>query len=200
MTLDTRLYETHKAVFDSFEYEYVRQHYEDRVAERSRVPLINHIHEGIVVLGELNASLHAKKAWCLHPLLQADADLARTVHHRGPFWEFDPHCILLAMEYRYRANAWLSDKVKKSVWQGRSGVERVHPEVQVSGLPTPGDLEEVCHMLIADKVQNCKDFLAHHKDTPPRSRELEIYFGHWLKALDVDEEEFSALCAAIDSA
>ncbi|MNV74432.1 hypothetical protein D3C71_1676480 [compost metagenome] len=55
-------------------------------------------------------------------------------------------------------------------------------------------------MLIADKVQNRKDFLAHHSGTHPRRAELDHYFKVWLRALDVDEDEFSALCAAIDSA
>ncbi|QFZ84583.1 hypothetical protein GFK26_18315 [Variovorax paradoxus] len=182
------------------EYRAIAEFYGVAIAERSRVPLINHIHEGLVVMDKINASLHSMRAWCLHPLFQADKDLAQTAQRLGPFWEFDPHCILLAMEYRYRANAWLSDKVTKSIWQGQSAVERVHPNVQVSGLPTPGDLEEVWHMLIADKVQNCKDFLTHHKGKHARSYELEIYFGHWLKALDVDEDEFNALCTAIDAA
>ncbi|MCY1220568.1 hypothetical protein D9M72_325870 [compost metagenome] len=183
----------------SDEYQAIADYYADRCAERSRVPLINHINEGLVVLDKINASMYSMRAWCLHPLFQADQDLAQNVLRLGPFWDFNPHCILLAMEYRYRANAWLSDKVTKSVWQGQSAVERVHPDVQVSGLPAPGDLEEVWHMLIADKVQNCKDFLTHHKGKHERSFELEIYFGHWLKVLDVDEVEFNELCACIDN-
>ena len=151
------------AVRSNPEYRAIAEFYGDRTAERSRVPLINHIHDGLVVMDQLNASLDSMRAWCLHPLFQADRDLSHTVHKFGPFWEFSPHCIVLAMEYRYRANAWLSDKVTKSVWQGRSAVDRMHPDVEVSGLPTPGDLEEVWHMLIADKVQNCKDFVTHHK-------------------------------------
>lgn len=181
------------------EYRAVAEFYGERTAERSRVPLISHINDGLVVMDQINASQDAMRAWCLHPLFQADSDLAHTVHMRGPFWEFRPHCILLTMEYRYRANAWLSDKVKKSIWQGQRAGEGMHPDIEVSGLPTPGDLEEVWHMLIADKVQNCKDFLTHHKGKHERSFELEIYFGHWLLALGVDKAEFEDLCAAIDA-
>lgn len=189
----------HESIRDTAEYCAIAEFYGDRTAERSRVPLINHINDGLVVMDQINASRDAMRAWCLHPLFQADKDLFRNVHKFGPFWEFGPHSILLAMEYRYRANAWLSDKVKKSVWQGQSAVERVHPDVEVSGLPTPGDLEEVWHMLIADKVQNYKDFLHHHHGSHKRSAELDHYFKVWLKALDVDGEEFTRLRDAINA-
>lgn len=167
-------------------YADISEFYGERRAERSRVPLMDHIRDGLVVLDQINASFHAMQAWCLHPMFQADKDLAQTVRCFGPFWEHEPHVLLLVMEYRYRANAWLSEKVQR-------------PPMAV-GTPAAGDLEEVWHMLIADKVQNRKDFLTHHKGTHPRSAELELYFGHWLLALDVDEAEFNKLCAAIDAA
>jgi hypothetical protein len=183
-----------RAVKNSVNYRAIQEHYEDRVAERSRVPLIQHIDEGLVVLNEINASLDAMCAYCLHPLFQADADLVKGIEH--PKLNIFTHReIALVMEYRYRANAWLSDMVI-TLPPGGGGPGGV----VASGLPNPGDVEDVWHMLIADKVQNYKDFLKHHLGTHKRSAELTLYFEHWLLALDVSGEEFSKLCAAIDAA
>jgi len=185
-----------RKVFDSNEYEAVRAFYEDRCAERSRVPLINHIHEGLVVMHQINASEEAQRAYCLHPLFQADKDLASVgmpyLADRG--WQTPGSVVALTMEYRYRANAWLSDKVK---W---IDYDRYNFQIETGGTsPNGGDLEEVVHMLIADKVQNRKDFLTHHKDTHPRRHELDYYFTAWLRALSVDDAEYQKLCAAIDA-
>ena len=50
--------------------------YGERRAKRSGVPYINHIDEGLIVLDAINASVHAKRAYCLHPIFQSDADFA----------------------------------------------------------------------------------------------------------------------------
>ena len=44
-------------------------------------------------------------------------------------------------------------------------------------------------MLIADKVQNYKDFLLYHKNTHERSDELDEYFNSWFKILHCDYKE-----------
>jgi hypothetical protein len=49
------------------ELELITQFYGDRKAERSGVPLINHIHEGLWILESMNASRVTKQGWCLHP-------------------------------------------------------------------------------------------------------------------------------------
>lgn len=178
-------------------YVAIADYYGDRKAERSGVRLMQHIDDGLVVLDQINASGAAMRAYCLHPLFQQDDDLtssAEAMRDFAPVATRDPYVMLLVMEYRYRANAWLSDKVRTI--ERKSAGERVISD----GLPVPGVLEEVWHMLIADKVQNRKDFLTHHKGTHPRSAELELYFGHWLLALDVDEAEYEKLCTAIDAA
>jgi len=48
-------------------------------------------------------------------------------------------------------------------------------------------------MLVADKVQNRKDFLAYHKGTHARSDELDYYFKLWLRRLDISEERYQEL-------
>lgn len=152
------------------------EHYGNRKAERSQVPLIKHIEEGIHIIDRLPFSISNKelaaKAFCLHPIYQNEGDLY--VYGCLMSVQFDSRAVLFAMEYRWRANNWLSDKVST-----KEGV------IRLEGLPDYGSLPHVKAMLIADKVQNYKDFLRHHKDTHPRSAELEIYFRTWLDALGV---------------
>lgn len=165
---------------DTVEYWLISDNYGDRVAECSRVPLINHVNEGLVILDKLNASLEAKRAFCLHPVLQADKDLIANAKLVKVLSTISPYAVLLAMEYRSVANAWLSDKA--TLTEG----------------PKLSPLAEVNQMLIADKVQNFKDFITYHLDTHPRSAELTIYFERWLEALNVSQEVFYSLCQDIN--
>lgn len=147
-------------------YDLVKSFYGERTAKRSGVKLINHIDEGISILK--NSDNDTIGAYCLHPLLQSDSDLAAN-------WRFvcsavSTREILLAMEYRNIANAYLSTRVIKDV-----------SEINL------GPLVEVREMLIADKMQNYKDFEIYHKDTHPRSAELDVYFKNWLVKLDIVE-------------
>ena len=162
------------------EYVAVRDFYGNRTAERSGVPLINHIREGLTVLRHLNANHQTMRAYCLHPLFQNDAELLTVGCHftlEGTHDSTLPTVILLVMEYRARANAWLSDKCHK--FDGR---------VYSVGAPDPGPLGAVRMMLIADKVQNFKDFLLHHYDSHPRSLELNSYFYFWFEALGIKDQ------------
>lgn len=45
-------------------------------------------------------------------------------------------------------------------------------------------------MLIADKVQNYKDFEIYHKSTHPRSKELDQYFKNWLQKLNINTDQY----------
>lgn len=163
----------------STEYRLISTHYGNQVAKRSQVPLINHIDEGLLILQELGgATVESMKAFCLHPLLQGDSDL---LAHSRLVTQCDPYVIILAMEYRSVANEYLSDKV------GTGHMIRISP------------LFEVNDMLIADKVQNYKDFITYHRGTHPRSDELDAYFNDWLNVLDVGRCEFDDLCGMIDS-
>lgn len=160
------------------EYNAVKEFYGDRKAERSGVPLIQHIQEGLTVMECELASVAARKAYCLHPLFQNDAELT-TVGLNYCLSQFEgsitPAVILMVMEYRARANAWLSDKV--GLYDG---------EIILQGKPDYGPMEAVRLMLIADKVQNYKDFMLYHYGTHARSAELKRYFEAWFVALRVE--------------
>jgi len=46
-------------------------------------------------------------------------------------------------------------------------------------------------MLIADKVQNRKDFEIYHSSTHDKKDRLAAYFAEWLEALEVSEDIYS---------
>lgn len=152
----------------TLEYLLISEFYGTQTAQRSRVPLMNHINEGIHILNLRGASTAAKRAFCLHPLVQSDGDLVRNL---GIVTNaaVSSHALLLAMEYRNFANRYLSKRVVHDV-----------DEIALSPLP------EVTQMLVADKIQNYKDFVLYHKGTHPRSIELDEYFNNWLKKLGID--------------
>lgn len=193
MTNDVNQLPTYQEqVFGSAAFRCISDYYGSRTAQRSKVPLINHIKEGIAILDMIGADSIAAEAYCAHPLLQADPDLEAN-------WSviskvLDGEIILLAMEYRNIANRFLSNKVikrqveigEKIVWN----VKEVHP-IKLS------PIEQVNNMLIADKVQNRKDFEQHHKGSHARSSELDYYFRLWLTALGVTEQRYQELISKL---
>ncbi len=164
-------------------YGAIRAFYGERSAGRSGVPLIAHIDEGLVVLDLIGASLQARQAFCLHPMLQDDDALLASLAPASALLACapDPAALILAMEYRAVANACLS----------HHPVSDDHP----IRLSTSKDVND---MLVADKVQNRKDFEIHHAETHPRADALASYFERWLRALGVDETRYRALVAAIE--
>lgn len=149
-------------------YDVIKDFYGDRVANRSQVPLINHINEGIEILHLVGADDATIDAFCLHPIIQGDPDFE---NNREYFFglPFSNKVISLTVEYRNIANQYLSKRTISDI-----------SEIKLSPVP------EVNQMLIADKVQNYKDFLLYHNNTHPRSAELNEYFKNWLKKLDAE--------------
>lgn len=117
------------------------------------------------------------EAFCLHPIVQSDDELRAYFQsekfHGDCDWE--PRALVLAMEYRWIANAYLSTRRIDSI-----------SEIQL------GILTEVQEMLVADKVQNRKDFERYHRDHP-RFKELTEYFQNWLRRLEISEPEYLRL-------
>lgn len=151
---------------NSDEYRAVAGFYQNHTAHRSQVPLMNHINEGLVILGRIGASQNAMKAYCLHPLFQNDREL-NSVGELYLMSLGESYTTKLAMEYRRVANAYLA----KCPFP-KDGIEL-------------SPIKDVNDMLIADKVQNRKDFLRHHLGTHPNSARLNAYFNEWLDALGV---------------
>lgn len=157
-------------IFQTTAYQLIRQHYGTQRAERSQIPLINHINEGLLILHYLQADWRSQQAYCLHPLFQDDKALENTFLSLN-INLIDTSVMLFVMEYRNIANQYLSHRIINEL-----------NEIKLS--PLAG----VNQMLIADKIQNRKDFELYHKDTHPHSHELSIYFSNWLKRLDISEE------------
>lgn len=149
----------------SQEYQAILDYYGDRTAFRSQVPLMNHIDEGIVILRELGASDNAIRAFCLHPIVQNDVGIDMSASD----------AYLLALEYKQRANAFLCCPETDYI----QGPNALHEAVGPMTL-------DCALMLIADKRQNQKDFIAHHRGTHTRSTQLDIYFNVWLAYLHIE--------------
>lgn len=160
----------------------IRASYGERRAERSGVLLMHHVEEGLAILDALDARIVAKQAFCLHPLVQMDEDLARAFTTGGALdgVRVDPLALAIALEYRRCANAHLSRHAPETLQH-------------VSFAP----FDDVKHMLIADKVQNRRDFDRHHAATHERAAELTAYFARWLALLGVDEKRYDDLVALI---
>lgn len=158
----------------TMEYQMIDQFYGNRTANRSGVPLMNHIVEGLTIMQERGASISGQRAFCLHPIVQRDEDLAANIELVTG--NADRYSILLAMEYRNIANQYLSHRHVSTI-----------NEIALS------PLAEVNEMLVADKIQNYKDFLLYHKGTHPRSAALNYYFSMWLTRLGIDSDAFEAM-------
>jgi len=162
------------------EYLAIEAHYGSERAKRSGVPFMNHIDEGLRVLHRWkHASERSMRAFCLHPLVQEGADLRRT-YEQGTLARLDPSVVALALEYRNIANAFLSPMEAHPGHQD-------HHRIALSPLP------EVNTMLVADKIQNFKDFKRHHSTTHPRAASLHRYFTQWFSALEIDPREVDRL-------
>ena len=166
------------------EYDMIRDFYEGKVAGRSGLPYMNHINEGLFLLAQRNVFLIAKKAWCLHPLIQGHSEFE--INH-PTFFEWGMRggehaaAAMIALEYRNVANQYTSlDELKhyKDVY--------LSPVMSVNA------------MLSADKVQNYKDAIDHVIPREPSSSErLHNYFQSWLDALGISQRSFDLQCEAL---
>ena len=154
-------------------YNIISKYYGDKCAKRSGVRYMNHIDEGMQILDRINASTVAFCAYCLHPILQDDETLEANMELVK---DVDYKTLTTVMEYRNVAN------------RGLSCYQVDNPEHIYLG-----PLKDVHDMLVADKVQNRKDFLKYHLDTHPKSKELDRYFRNWLRALNITEAKYAEL-------
>jgi hypothetical protein len=163
-------YEVVGRFIEVYEYRVIAEQYGDKQAARTGLYYMNHIDEGLAVLAGLGANERAKRAFCLHPLVQDDAALSRYYTYADQLTA-DPHVLTLALEYRHIAQSTPSSRVP----------------ARAQDIPL-SPLSDVNDMLRADKLQNYKDFITHHRATHPRAAELDRYFRLWLERLDVDDD------------
>lgn len=162
---------------DSWQYHLIAKHYEGKLAKRSKLPYIKHIDEGVEILNRIWASEDTISAFILHPLFQSDEDL-KTYWNTStmlPYPRMDKMDIILVMEYRNIANAFLSK----------------HQGLRTATL---SPIHEVNLMLLADKVQNQADFYRYQDYKGEAAtmsefhyKKLEQYFNEWRTLL---EEKF----------
>lgn len=158
------------------EYHLIKDHYGDRVAERSGVPLMQHIDEGLLILNYLGAADYIKGAFCLHPLIQNPNDYIQNIDALATNDRVGISAFQSALAYRKHANAYLC-KPETDDWT----------QTEIAAFVGPL-LEDVRFMLIADKVQNKKDFMLYHHGSHARSDQLLRYFDQWMEYLDFDYE------------
>jgi hypothetical protein len=171
--------------YTAIEYELIARHYGNQKAKRSGVWLMNHIDEGLFILDKIDASPAAKSGYCLHPLVQLDADLKQFMADGRHVYMMQQGgtltALVNALEYRNIANAYLSKRM----------INRLE-DIALS------PLKDVNDMLIADKIQNRKDFERYHKATHPNSKRLADYFEDWCERLGITEDFYQSVVADID--
>lgn len=162
-------------LLESTAYQEIEQFYGDNRANRSGVFLMNHIDEGLTIMETLRASTFSMEAYCIHPLFQNDKDLKKNLR---TVWKYDPVVVALTMEYRNKANSYLC----------RQNTD--HFTMEDMKLVVGDILPEVRDMLIADKLQNQKDFIKYHQGKHERSDQLTKYFENWVEYLNPPKEVF----------
>lgn len=160
-------------ILESEEYKAIEEYYGNSRAKRSGVLLMNHIDEGLRVLTDLNSSEVAKRAFCIHPILQPDEVVGENI------WlceRWDPVVVALAMEYRNKANKFLCRPENDYILASSNPLREL--EKKVGNI-----IPDVVDMLLADKIQNRKDFRLYHKGKHERSKQLSEYFDIWIEFL-----------------
>lgn len=159
---------------DTAEYLIMSKVYGDEKASRSGLYHMNHIDEGADIMIQRNASEDAIKAFIAHPMLQDDEHFMdkKELLLNNVMAHCSKYTLLLCMEYRKVANAYLC-KPETDNWT----------QEQIK-FHCPILLSDVREMLVADKVQNYKDFLQYHALTHPRRNELFAYFNNWITYLN----------------
>lgn len=158
----------YKLLKHSNAYKKIQEFYGDKRTVRSGVPLIYHIDEGGAILDSLGANDIVKDAYYLHPLFQSDESFNenKNISLDG----ISPESIILSIEYRRIANSYLSTMDPKNLIE----------------IPC----EEIKQMLIADKVQNYKNFKEYHSTAHRRREHLEEYFQNWFNILEIDYKDW----------
>lgn len=151
--------------FYHFELRAIEQFYGDQRAKRSGVLLINHIHEGLAILDALEAPELAYRLFCLHPVGRK-AEMRAVVK----YFELDD----AIEEY---------NELNDLYGSGYQSVRFTTEEDLFNKLADQYATPAVLYALLADKIQNRKDFNLYHNGSLPNSELLQSYFDCWINAL-----------------
>lgn len=161
------------------EYEVISKYYYGKVTSEN-VPYINHIDEGLDILGYIDASELTQAAFCLHPIFQSNNDWSENQYNEIDLSLCNPWAIALAVEYRNVANFYLS----------KTGYDSKIIHLLNQARP------EIKDMLIADKIQNYKDMFKYNRHRANFNL-LEDYFQKWFNILNIDENRKGELIGVI---
>ena len=170
-------------------YRLIEQKYKGKFAQRSGVSYMNHIVEGAFILWKIYGfDEELIEAYCLHPIFQSDKLLSQLfTDGSSELTIISPRVIVLGMEYRRVASSYtIKNKVK-------------NPEdIEI------GPLSKVHQMLVADKIQNKKDFmkymyLKHERPGYQKTSERSVqYFDSWLARLAVSQEMYEHVVEQVE--
>lgn len=162
-------------------YKVINKFYEGKATSKG-IPYVNHIDEGVGHLENLHVSDVTINAFILHPFVQC-VNLKSTygktlltqkeLEAHIDIYEINPDIAHELLLYRKFANSYLC----------RPETDDFAYHEAFYALEDLEDYQNVLRMLIADKLQNFKDFLLYRKDDHPRSKELTYYFRFWLITL-----------------
>lgn len=163
---DWRLHEWHS-------FQQISRYYGAAKTRRTRLPLINHIVEGVVLIHQLGGSPGVADAFCWHPLIQSDATYVDALTEIRRYYNLNTNGQVLVnvLGYRDAANRWLRGSVSED------NQPKQHP------------LADVNIMLMADKIQNRKDFENNEAQfTAEHVSSLHYYFDSWFSVLGISPE------------
>lgn len=154
-------------------FQQISRYYGATTTQRTKLPWINHIVEGVVLVQQLGGRIHAADAFCWHPLIQSDDTFLETLAEMQRYYNLNTsgEVLVNTLGYRDAANRWLRGAVSKD------NQPKKHP------------LNDVNIMLMADKIQNRKDFEANEKlFSVEDASSLHYYFDSWFTTLGITPE------------
>jgi hypothetical protein len=177
------------SILDKPFYKLIQQKYQGKIAKRSGLGYMSHIQEGIFIIQLLYGDdQNLVEAYCLHPIFQNDRLLSQLlVENSSELSLILPQTIVFCMEYRNIANSYtIKNKIK-------------NPEsIKI------GSLEMIHKMLVADKIQNKKDFmkymyLKHERPSYVKASEHGLqYFDSWLDRLSVSKKTYTDITEKVE--
>ena len=151
-------------------YNVISEFYKNKQTSKG-IPYINHIDEGVGHLENLHVSDVVVNAFILHPFVQCvnlqgtykeclltEKELEKHIN----IFEIKPEIAYELLLYRKFANSYLCrpETDNYSIIEAYEDVKDL------------ANYQNTIRMLIADKLQNFKDFLLYRKDNHPRSKYL----------------------------